>query len=96
MKKSKPDLDSDSPTNIGGWNPDKEGRFIVDTTHGVDYMYDGKPVSLKDGFGALCGLDSIPARIRTAFVSPREETDAHASFCGIHRPDCEVCTCGKE
>lgn len=60
-----------NPTQVkledGTWaTPDKEGRFSIEYTGSEkNYLYDGKPVSTQDAFGALTGMESIPKRIRS-------------------------------
>ena len=54
------------PTDLDGFNPDKEGRVSTGTIGGeMVYVWDDKEViSDSDGFGMLVGKQEIPGRLK--------------------------------
>ncbi|MBT7929313.1 hypothetical protein HN682_05300 [Candidatus Peregrinibacteria bacterium] len=60
------DVDN-KPTELGDFNPDKEGRVSTGTIDGeMVYVWDNKEViSDSDGFGMLVGRQPIPKTLKT-------------------------------
>lgn len=57
------------PTDIGGFNPDKESRISTGVIGGeMSYIWDDKEIiSDSDGFGMLTGKTKIPSKV-TSFI----------------------------
>ena len=55
------------PTDLDGFNPDKEGRVSTGTIDGeMVYVWDDKEViSDSDGFGMLVGRQKIPQTLKS-------------------------------